>query len=214
MVWHVAGATEWIKGMLKRGAEHDAWLMPKNIFSAVAVMHVEIHYCDPFKFVHGEGMCSTHGNIVEKTKAHSPRTLCMMSGRPYAAKHRTCLIAHHQVDAVHRSASGAQGRRKRMRVHRRIRINPYHAVAWRRLKDVIDILWSVNTQQLLASRQRRIVVAQHRVQAAGYHAVLDCAEPRRALGMCCPHFVACTVRMGNKTDRHVIFADDEQYAVC
>src|SRR4051812_24476854 len=80
------GAAVRIERMLKGGNHGDTGITGEYVFSAVAVMHVEIYNRDTLKSMHRKGMRDPYRNIVEDAESHGPPPAGMVSWRTHVAK--------------------------------------------------------------------------------------------------------------------------------
>ena len=62
------------------------WIIPKNLFAAVAVVHVKIQNSHSLQLISMDGVSYTHRYIVKHAEAHGTIGFRMMSGRANSAK--------------------------------------------------------------------------------------------------------------------------------
>jgi hypothetical protein len=179
------------------GHEH-ARVAGKNLFGAVAVMHVEIDDRHAFQAPGIEGMARRDGDIVEETETHRLRPLGVVSRRAHGAKCILHFAAHHQVGRVAACAGRTQRRLQGTRRHRRVGIEMHDAVRRTAVMHVIDVVARMNAQQLLHLDQRRVMELQVHVEAGGNQAIADRAEPIGTFRMVGAHVVLQAVAMGDE----------------
>src|SRR3954471_967343 len=86
-----------IEGMLKGGNHGHTGIALEYVFSAVAVMHVEIHNRDTVKSMHRKGMRDPYRNVVENAESHGPSPAGMVSWRSHVAKAVFDLASDHHI---------------------------------------------------------------------------------------------------------------------
>src|SRR5688500_19641501 len=83
--------------MLERRDHHDARIVPKDIFRAIAVMHIEIHNGDTFQSVHLDSIGDSCRDIVKQTETHGSPSLRMMTRGANTAKSALHILSHHEI---------------------------------------------------------------------------------------------------------------------
>jgi hypothetical protein len=96
-----------IKRMLKSGTQHHTRVFVKNIFSAIAVMHVEISYRHAYQTMLCKCMRSTDSDIIENAKSHRATPFCMMAGRKDVAEDANNFVVHNQIHTQYNGTGGA-----------------------------------------------------------------------------------------------------------
>ena len=91
-------------------AIHHRLVGPENLLRAVAVMHVEIDDRRAGDAVVILRIARGDGGVVEQTKAHRPRGLGMVAGRPRGDEGIGGFFRQHLVDRIDGAADRAQGR--------------------------------------------------------------------------------------------------------
>src|SRR3954447_1627465 len=102
--------TVWVERVLEYRDHHDSDVVPKNIFRAIAVMHVEIDDRNTLQGVCFQGMGRTDGYVVEQAETHGPIALGMMSRGTNIAKSVLDFFTDYEVDCKDHRARGTISR--------------------------------------------------------------------------------------------------------
>ncbi len=163
------GADIGIERMLESRAQHHARIIVKDVFGAVAVMHVEIRNRHAAQAMRGQCMRCADRDIVEDAEPHRPRPFGMVAGRAHVAEGILHLARHHQIHAQHCRTRSTQCRRISKRIHCRCRRRaPPCLVAARRLR------WRQRSWHRAHAAIVRVSLRGHR-DAAG-----NCTGPMRS----------------------------------
>ena len=145
-------------------------------------MHVEIDDRRALDLVAVLRVARRDRRVVEQAEAHRPRHLGVMAGRANGDKGIGRLLVHHLVDRAHGAADAAQGRLEAARRHRRVGIEPHHAVRRRGVADRLDVIHRMRERDDLERRARRLLARQH-LKPLVLQRLLDGAQAVRPLGM-------------------------------
>src|SRR5689334_20214904 len=96
-----------VEGMLERGAEENTFFIFKNIFRAIAMVHVKIDDRHAIQMMHRECLHHTDGHIVEKTKSHGTSTFRMMPRWSHITKGLSDCTFHDQIHTISGSTRSA-----------------------------------------------------------------------------------------------------------
>ncbi len=174
-------AAKWIEGMLKAGAEQHSGLIPENIFGAIAMMYVEIHYGNTLKPLCFECMGRSHRNIVEVTKSHGTVALRMVSRRAYRAKSSFNSAIHHQIHPVHNSSSCPQRGIQCLWHHQGVSIQGQKSLIWCLIEQASHIVRVMHPFQLLSFNQRGFMGNEYKFQSGHDQLIMDGVKSSRSL---------------------------------
>ncbi len=132
--------------MLESRTQHHARIFVKDIFSAVAMVHVEIGNRHAIQAMRGQRVRRTDGDVIEDTESHRPRSFRMMSGRADIAEGILHFASHHQVHAHHRRTCGAQRGRIGKGIHAGVAIEFHPALFRRGSGDSVHIVRIMHAQ--------------------------------------------------------------------
>ena len=189
--------------MLEARTQHDAVIIGKDVFRAVAVVHIKIedrHARKPMRF---ECMNRTHGDVVENTKTHCPVIRRVMPAGPHRAKSVGDFARHYHVHALYNSASSALCGRERIWVHGGIWIECRIPSLRRSFKNAVHIIRRVSGRELLTGGERCFYLQERRHQSGPLKSVINCLKPRRGLGVMRTHFVPEAIRMRDECGGHL-----------
>ena len=188
--------------MLERRYHHHARIVAKDVFGAIAMMHIEIYDRDPLQTMRFERVRGTDRDIVEEAKAHRTSMLSVMTRWTHAAERVRHFFAEHQVSTENRCSGGMQSGAVRMGVHRGVGIQVHNTGLGRGGFDFINVRRIVHPNQLIPARGGSLVLAQQAKQPRGDKLILDGAQALGRLGVIASHIVQLALRMGDVRGLH------------
>ena len=138
--------------------------------------------------------------IVEQAKAHRPRGLGMMTGRPGGDKGIDGLFRQHLVDRMNGAARGTQRRFEGAGRHRSIGVELHQTFGRRRIAELRDVIHRV-TSAMVERSSRRLDARKH-LEFLRLECVRDGAKPVGPLGMTKRHQVFETGGVGDEQRGH------------
>ena len=184
--------------MLEAGEQHNALIVLKNFFGAVAVVNVEIHNGNAAEAVLGNGMHGAHGHIIEEAKAHGFFAFGMVAGRADGAKGVGHFAVHHHIHGFHHRTGGIACRFKGAAVHGGVGVHAVGAHAGRHRFQVADIAIRVHARQLDVGNLVGFHFLQKVHQLRGHQPVFDGGQPLRPFRVAFTHIVAEAGGVGDK----------------
>ena len=92
-------------------------VVPEDVLSAVAVMNVEVEYCDPLHSVLRQCMSRPGRNVAEQAKAHGAVALGMVPRRTCTTEGVVQFTADDTIGGIQHGANRRERRLQRVRVH-------------------------------------------------------------------------------------------------
>ena len=196
---------EGVERVLENAHHQHPVVAREDVFSAVAVVHVEIDHCHALQVVAFQRVLGGHAHVVEKAKPRDLVARRVVAGRAHGAKSVFQFAGHHRIGGGHGCTGRAQGGRVGVLVDGGVGVDlrvlgaaggalflePLGKAAQHR--DVRAVVCQLQVGQ---RRQRRLHAFERVKHARDQQPVFDGVEPLRAFGMPRAHVVLPAVAVG------------------
>ena len=157
-----------LKRMLERGHHQHLAITSGNIFTAVAVMYIEIHQRHAGDAVMSLSVANANGDVIENTKSHRGVAFSMVDRWAHRTESTAHFTGNDQVCGEHGGAGSVRCCDERIRIHTGIRIELCAACRRYEYLHLSDTVCGMRALQLFPSGFW-CQVARHQVKVAVRH---------------------------------------------